>query len=260
MSVYDVNKNGADQQASVHTTMPTDESYLRSIEQYKDTPYYDYLVKNNPYAWSKQMEFAPTFFQGLGEAFGDYSARNQYYQGIVNNQNQWVSNYVEAMRQQEYNEPINQVAREMAAGINPDLAPGNISPGSAAENDQPPTGLTWPAESEIQNIGQVGLSFISNIIGIARSFQGLKSGSNALIHEELSNNEQARDFVINMLAGSSKFKDSENLDIDPNTIVDVIKESSKIIDSAYSGYSPGTRKLMKRMLRSYQRDIESGHR
>lgn len=238
--------------------MKTHEDYVAMLEQYKDTPYYDYLVNNNPWDWSKQNEFQPTFWQSLGESLGDFSSRNQYYQGLQEQQNQWVSNHVEAMRQQEYNEPINQVQRNAAAGINSNLAPSSINPGSAAENDQPSTSVSWPSESDIQNVGQVGLSFISNLIGIAQSFQGLKQGSNSLIHQELSNNEQARDFVINMLAGSSKFKDTENLDIEPNTIVDVIKDSAKSIDSAYSGYSPGTRKLMKRMLRSYQRDIESG--
>lgn len=190
--------------------MKTHDDYVAMLEQYKDTPYYDYLVNNNPWDWSRQVEFSPNLLQSIGEELGDYSARNQYYQGIQQQQNQWVSDYVEAMRQQEYNEPVNQVKREAAAGINPNLSPSLINPGSAAENDQPSQLVGQSQDSAVASLASAGMSVLSTAVGFIHQFQSIKSTSLDNELRSLSFNKGLQDTAMDLIkGGTSEFLANE---------------------------------------------------
>lgn len=150
-----------------------DALYLASIEQYKGQSWYDRLLEN-PWLGSKQLAFKPNFWQQIGESVGDVSARQSYYQDIASKRNQWLSDTLAQYHQQDYDSANSQVERERAAGLNPDLN-GNITAGSAAENDQPlqPSGM--PQDSVFPDVLNVGVSMVSTAVNLASAFQGIAS-------------------------------------------------------------------------------------
>lgn len=233
-----------------------DDDYLAEIAQYKDKSWYSQLL-NNPWLAGNQKQFSPTFWQGIAEMFGDTSSRDSYNAQLASNRSQWLSEFLERMRQEEYNAPTAQVERETAAGLNPALNPHSISSGDAAENDQPISPLTMPTSSVAESIGQMGMQFFNQIIGLAQSFQSLQLGNSDLISREISNNESARDFVLNQIAGTSFFNNEHDLDnMSPGDLANNIIAASAKID--YSPYSPRTRKLIRSMFGRYAKDVSSG--
>ena len=242
------------------TSTFTDDAYRAQIAQYAGTSFYDRLLEN-PFLRSKNAEFTPSFWQRLGmDLFGDYSASDNYYAQLQSQSNQWLADMLSQLHQQDYDSASSQVERERAAGLNPDLT-GGISPGQAAENDQPITPIGFPMGSDtgdaVKMIGSSALSFVSNLLGMAQSFQSLKAGNNDLVSQEIRNNSDARDFVLNEIAGSSFFNNENDLDnLSAEDLANNILGASLKID--YSPYSPRTRKLIKRMFSRYAKDVSSG--
>lgn len=92
---------------------------------------------------------------------------------------------------------------------------------------------------------------------MAQSFQSLKLGNLELESKEISNNESARDFVINQIAGTSFFNSENDLDhMTPGDLANNIISSSYHVD--YSAYSPRVRKMIKSMFNRYAKDVRSG--
>lgn len=238
----------------------SDDDYLNSISQYKDKSWYDRLLEN-PFMASKVDEFSPTFWQEVGEnLLGDTSARDNYYAQISSQREQWLSDMLQQLHQQDYDSPVEQVQREKLAGLNPDLN-GNITPGSAAENDQPINPVGFPMGSDtgdvVRTIGSTAMSFCTNLVGMAQSFQSLKLGNLDLESKEISNNVSARDFVLNQIAGTSFFNSEIDLDhMSPGDLANNIISSSYKVD--YSMYSPRVRKMIKTMFNRYAKDVRSG--
>lgn len=236
-----------------------DDDYLAEIEKYKGTRFYDYLL-TNPWLAGNQADFSPNFWQGLSEEyFSDFSQRDSYYASLRSQRSQWLSDALEKFRQEDYNSASSQAERERAAGINPDLA-GNITPGDAAENDQPMSDIEMPNKpggSVAEQIGSMSLNFVSQIIGMADSVIGMSRGMNDIVHQELSNNDTARKFVLDTIAGTSFFNSENDLDnMTPGDLANNILKASGKVD--YSGYSPRTRKLIQKMFNSYAKDVKSG--
>lgn len=167
----------------------TDDDYLAEIEQYKGKSWYDQLL-TNPWLAGNQAIFSPNLGQNILSLFGDDSAEDKYYAELRSNRSQWLSEFLEKMRQQDYNSPLQQAQREQLAGINPDLA-GNIEPGAAAENDQPMLG--HPSFGQPFDIGQLG-SFFMNIYSLASGFAkdaiSMQSMMNQLTSEDLDINNK----------------------------------------------------------------------
>lgn len=95
----------------------------------------------NPYG---NAEFTPNWYQKLAEnLFGDYSARDAFYQQQDQSAMEYVNQLLDAQRQQQYNSPAHQAAMERAAGINPDVVglEGNEPAAAASPDDTPPEGM-----------------------------------------------------------------------------------------------------------------------
>lgn len=107
---------------------------------------------NSPYS----AEFSPNWLQRIGEWFGDYSARDAFYQSQDQAEMERINSLLEAQRQQEYNNPSAQAARARAAGQNPDLI------GTEGVND---AAQVAPDETPPQSMGDINQqSGASNII------------------------------------------------------------------------------------------------
>ena len=90
----------------------------------------------NPY---EGKEFTPSFWTNIAEKlFGDYSARDSFYQQQDQSADEYIANLIDAQRQQKYNSPEQQAARERAAGINPDIAGQTVGEPAASATAAPP--------------------------------------------------------------------------------------------------------------------------
>lgn len=142
---------------------PSDDDYMKQIEQYRDSEYYDALL-NNPWLFSKNAEFTPSTWNQIQEGvFNDFSARHNYYANLQNMQNQYLAEQVSAMRQEQHDSPAAEVARRRLAGLNDDLSGGSaIGTGQAAENDQPmiPGQLNVDQQNPLDAVQQVGSLFM----------------------------------------------------------------------------------------------------
>lgn len=141
----------------------------------------------NPY---EGREFTPTFWQDIGERwFGDYSARDRFYAEQDQSADEYISQLLDAQRQESYNSPANAAARERAAGLNPDLTGVGTgeqpAPGAAPDDTPPGMGST---ESEtldtLRGVGSIAsaivgapLDMLSSMLDITDTIQtlGIKS-------------------------------------------------------------------------------------
>lgn len=164
------------------------QAYADSISQYKNEPWYDYLLNNNPYNTWKNETFAPNLWQQILESFGDDSARAKYDGDLKMRSNEWIANFVEQMRQQDWNNPSNQAMLERGAGLNPDLT-GISGVGSASENDQPnfgelPSMSHDEALHSIQGFAGMCMQAYSFASGIAKDVLSMKQVSASIAKTE----------------------------------------------------------------------------
>lgn len=221
---------------------PNDDAYLSQIEQYQNESWYNRLLEN-PWLFSKQAQFSPNFFQTLAEQFNDFSSRDRYYADLQANQQQWLSDMLSQMHGQDYDSAAEQTARLRAAGLNPDLN-GNVTAGAAGQNDQPITPAPSMGDSStVQDLSTTALGFLSGILNLGSQFENIKGLINSNVHQEISNNDSAMDFITKLIAGQSTFTiDDINSLSDDDFGNEVLQAASKI---DYSPYSYPTRKLIK---------------
>lgn len=140
---------------------------------------------SNPY---EGREFTPSFWQHLGEQLlGDYSARDKWYAEQDQAADEYVSQLLDAQRQQDYNSPAAQAARARAAGQNPDLigTEGASEAAAAAPDDTPPTmdQGTNPFEGLSSIVSSVG-SVIGVLSGGVSFFQALEDLNGSRIRND----------------------------------------------------------------------------
>lgn len=218
-----------------------DDDYLKSIEQYKDKSYYDRLLEN-PWLFSKQAPFSPTLMQDIGEFLGDTSARDNYYAGILQNQNQWLSDTIKSYEKQEYDSALAQVGRQAAAGINPDLAmsatPGegaSPSPESLPNSEMNPQS----AVADIFNLGQSVLGFTLGFYTNLQQVRGLTLENNI---KSLQSNDVLTDTAWRVIKeGIAEF--IPGLNNSPNMTVEAIYKDGKLWDSLTDSISRRIDKL-----------------
>ena len=144
--------------------------YWDAIEKYKGTSWYERLAAN-PNLRLRAPYYSPNFGDNVGlELFGDSSPWDNYYGEFRQKANDYLSEMVNQMGQQDYDSATGQVAREKLAGINPDISGGQgISPGSASENDQPFGAPVPMAHSEqAQQLVDFGLNFVTSVFSMAQ--------------------------------------------------------------------------------------------
>lgn len=232
------NSNGSTVSSSSRPTEDPDQWYYDLIEQYKDNPEaYEYLL-SNPYLRSKISSFSPNLGQSLLMGLGDYSAQDNYYNEFRQKALNFYSEWAKSMYEQKFESPVEQVRRESAAGINSDLAPQSVSPGEAAENDQPFDVTQMPGAGEgvrvAGEMAQYGLQFISGIMAFGKQIQDFNIGSFQKIGLELGASSSASDYVLGQLAGLS--------DSDLQSPENVLKNLD------LSSYSRSTRKFLQRYI------------
>lgn len=203
----------------------SDSQYLAQIEQYKGSSFYDYLLQN-PWMYSKQGPFEPNLGQKIAGLFNDNSAETNYYNTILSNQQQWLSEALEKFRQQEYNSASSQVERERVAGLNPDLN-GGVDAGSASENDQPLLGHPqFGFDGSLSSIGSFFMNIYSLASGFAKDAISMQSMMNDLTSEDLDINQKIVSATSDFIKGhvSQPSKDSSGNYVFPDLSLDVLDD------------------------------------
>lgn len=212
------------------------------MNQHKNEPWYDYLLNNNPYNTWKNETFAPNLWQQLLESFGDDSARAKYEGDLKMRSNEWISNFVEQMRQQDWNNPSNQAMLERGAGLNPDLT-GISGVGSASENDQPNFG-ELPSMSHEQAQQQIGafanmcMQAYSFASGIAKDTLSLQSAWTDIQGKQLENDSKIPSLVDDFIKNVADLPhyDSETGKYDFTSFRDYMNQAEQYASSHFHSH------------------------
>lgn len=220
----------------------SDKWYYDMIEKYRGTPYYDYLA-SNPYLVWNNAAFSPNFWQSIGEVFQDTSARDNYYGALRQSAGGFFNEWQKQMAQQGYDSASSQVERERAAGINPDISGGQgITPGSAAENDQPFSPVAMHTAEAQSNLVEFGLNFISSVFGMVEGIQGMIGNQGRIAAQDIANHSSVMGFVQDELLNSLSVDDiSDPSKIDEGVILNILDGLA-----GDSSFNSSTRKILKR--------------
>lgn len=175
----------------------------------------------NPYG---NAEFTPNFWQNIGEQwFGDYSARDSFYQQQDQAADEYIAQLLDAQRQEQYNSPAAQAARERAAGLNPNLTgvgTGEQPAPSVNPDDTPPSGMTPDPGAAPQVVGaaaKLGLmvfdapaAAFETVVSMASVIQGMQFRQSENDWMQVSNFLRLHPEMVNFVAGTEP-------DVDPST-------------------------------------------
>lgn len=136
------------------------------------------LAESNPYA---NVNYRKSWGQALLGALGFRTNYDNYLEGMRLQAQEYENNLLLKQHDEDYNSPLEQVKREQAAGLNPDLT-GNIDSGEAApmrDDGNPPV----MPESDFDNV----INFASSVVqGVHMAFS-LASGVTSLSSQILDN-------------------------------------------------------------------------
>lgn len=231
-----------------------DDWFWSAIEKYKDNPAAYAAVSMNPYLFANN-QYSPSAKDEIMAFFGDTSAEDNFYR--INKQSAiaWLADWEKNQYQQYYDSPNEQVKRLESAGLNPDLNPGMVSPGVAAENDQPFTPTESPTAGTgfetMQSLANFGLQFVGGILSFGKQIQELNIGSFNRISSELSTGSSARDFVLNELS-QMDFASLQNA-ADSGDFTTVLNPR------IFSGYSRKTQKFLQHYIERYKDGDKLGY-
>lgn len=138
------------------------------LNPYDEGSFYADLWNNNPYS---TLYYEPSFWDNIGLSNKAKDANANYEQQY----NEYVASIAEMYAKNKYDSPVEQMARERAAGLNPDLTglSGSNSAGVEHQGTLPP-GLngTSPAQTSFQTMTSV-LGFATSTLQQINQIQGL---------------------------------------------------------------------------------------
>lgn len=165
----------------------------------------DKLSAVNPYVNAAQLYHKSPFQDFLG-ALGFRTGNQAWSENMAIQAAEYQAGLAQKAYDEEYNLPVNQVARMRAAGLNPDLNGGDsIDSGSAQPMGEDPS---VPMQSEgdegkIQNFASSILGVFSTSLGIVQSMQGVVRGriQNSILATESEKNftDYASQMALNFI-------------------------------------------------------------
>lgn len=165
-------------------------------EKYKnllgDYPFKDALMQSpefQEYIKKKESDNANGVYSS-SRHYGEFSSNNPYFSQLQHAKGQdtdalyemavkWEADRQALEEQREYESPVNQIARQRAAGINPDLAgsgSGGTSSGSSATMPQQSNTTEFASQYRENELRTQRLSAISSMLSSASSFIGAVTG------------------------------------------------------------------------------------
>lgn len=170
---------------------------------------YKTQFENNPYLTTS---YSPNFWDKFVNFFGGRSSYDKYMEEMFLNAKQYDSQLTSLAREEDYNDATSQVAREKAAGLNPDLVGTSLNSAGAASEFTEPTTIPQMPEQPIQDFFTTCGGVMSSLLGIAKDFYSIKGLSLSNDNSELLNESQdIANFQSALVAGTSAFKHYANL-------------------------------------------------
>lgn len=156
------------------------------------------LLSVNPY---RGQNYVKSPWQNFLTSLGFRTQSDAWQENMSVQAAEYDAAIAQKLYDQEYNLPINQVARMRAAGINPDLDGGSgIDSGSAQPlGEDPSTPMQSTGDDfQLANFANSVLSVFSTSLGIVQSMQGVVRGriQNSLLATE--NETKFKDFAQSM--------------------------------------------------------------
>lgn len=131
------------------------------------------LYNNNPY---RNPTYKESPWQGVLSSLGFRTQSDAWSENMAIQAKEYDAAIAQKLRDEEYNDPMNQVSRLRAAGINPDLEGGaDVDSGSAApmpEDPSTPMQATGD-EPKLIEFGNLVLSSLSSALGLVNGVQGI---------------------------------------------------------------------------------------
>lgn len=166
-------------------------------------PAYDKLYKANPYVGQTyQKTWIDKLFGGIFRTGYD-----KWRDEMALNAAQYDASIADLIRSDEYNSPVQQSARERAAGLNPDmLGIGDVAESGSLEPDVQDAQIP---DSDTQTIGTLVSGFAQNClsaIGLAsqlfKNSAEIKNIQSAMNGIQLDNNKKVVDLIDQIIVGS----------------------------------------------------------
>lgn len=228
--------------------------YWAAIEKYKDNPEAYAYLSQNPYLRANNP-FSPSLGNQVMDLLGDTSAEDAYYNELQQKARDYLGQWERGQYEQKYESPVEQVKREEAAGINPALNPGMITPGEAAENDQPFSPTSMPGAGTgfetMQTLANFGLQFVGGILSFGKQIQELNIGSFNRVTSELGAGSGAGEFVLNELSRMDFASLQKAADTGDFTTV--------LNPRIFSGYSRKTKQFLQHYIERYKEGDKLGY-
>lgn len=161
-------------------------------------------------------EFSPNWMQKIGEWFGDYSARDAFYQSQDQAEMERINALLDAQRQQAYNDPASQAARARAAGLNPDLTgtEGVESATPTAPDETPPDSMgALNSGADINPIVRLfanPLEELGTVVSFGNMIQEMGIRKNQNTWTEVANYLGSMPEMFNFIAGTEGEPDYGN--------------------------------------------------
>lgn len=186
------------------------QDYLKRIEPYKGTSYYEQLL-NNPYY--QYADYGHSWFEGIwSNLTNNFGGVDKFYSDRQTSGDEYFNQVLDSMRQQAYNSPGAQASREAAAGVNVDLTGGQqISPGEASEvmpDDTPPVSPEVSDASEFMEVANLGFQFFTQVMSMGSFLQEMTGKSIQNAAADMALTDQGYDSLVKIMAGSSSLPGS----------------------------------------------------
>lgn len=237
-----------------------EQSYLDYISQFQGSDWYNQFL--NAYNTYKSQSFNPNWFQQLGyDMFGDSRAWDNFENTRLSSFWDTFGRITDAMHQENYSLPSEELARRKAAGINDDLSGGNaIGSGSPGNIDQ--AEMAVPSLNDgsnmIQDISNVGQTIISTALQLYSGFQSIRGADLDNLSKSLGLSGSITDEAWRVIKeGSSEFWNG--LNYTPGSSIDVLFKDGKVYEPLVQAISNRIDKLPynRRIKRGMKKSIDS---
>lgn len=140
----------------------------------------------NPYAQGTRAEYKMGSIEKfMHDTLGFRTGYDQYNEQMDNASREWETQNQSLQYEENYNSPEAQAARMRAAGLNPDIAPGEIAPGEAGEMTERENVPDSPMGQDMEALekageGAAGLAMFlldmgAGVTSIASTMRGIKN-------------------------------------------------------------------------------------
>lgn len=210
---------------------------------------YSELVKANPYL---NYNYTPGFWDSIGNAFGFRTREDKFREEMELAAREYDQQLLSMHREEEYNSPLQQAARQREAGINPDL--NGVESSMASEFNEPEISPVPPEGGE-------GLQFVGNLMSAVTTALGIAQGVTDLRGSIIDNDLKDASFVSQLFGfGRDAFLNS----ITPESLrkvgSSVDENGNPVLEVSQVGIDPSffhSRSSQKRFFRAMNRAAES---